>query len=275
MLSIIESLKNNPDVLRIEEIEAPERWAEKVILCNLRYRNDDVEVEGFAAFPKELTAPAPVIIFNRGGNRNFAALKGERLCIFAANGYVTFGSQYRGNCGGTGMEEFGGKDVTDVIKLIDIAMELPQTRHEGVYMWGHSRGGMMTYRACAMDSRIKAAVVGAGLADCFIMYHRCYNDEYDMRQDCNELVGGSPEEMPEAYELRSAVCWPEKILCPILICQGTDDWRVIPGQSYEMVRGLKKAGKEHKFVVYPGADHSLQGTDFHKDGFAWLDAHPL
>jgi len=268
-------LNQLPDVLRAEEMAVPGEYAGRVHLFDLRYRSDDCQVEGFVCLPARGEGPWPIMIFNRGGNREFGALQGERLCGFADRGYVVLASQYRGNCGGTGMEEFGGSDVNDVIKLIDIGLALPFVRKEGVYMFGRSRGGMMTYLACARDKRIRAAAIGAGLADCFIMYDRFDGTEYDMRQDCNELIGGSPMELPEEYRKRSAVCWPEKILCPVFIGQGTDDWRVIPGQAYEMDRVMTAAGKEHKLVIYPGADHSLRGTTLLDDVDAWFRGYPL
>lgn len=267
--------QNVPGVLRVSGMEPPEGYAGKVRLYSLRYQSDDCEVEGYTAFPPEGEGPWPGLIYNRGGNREFGALRPASVCRFAARGYAVFGSQYRGNCGGTGKEEFGGSDVGDVIRLIDMALELPCVRHEGIYMFGRSRGGMMTYLACARDSRIRAAAIGAGLADAFIMHDRFHDGEFDMREDCRELIGGTPYEMPEAYVARSAVCWPEKILPPVLILQGTDDWRVIPGQAYEMDRALTAAGKEHKLIIYPGADHSLEGTSFMEDTLAWFQAYPL
>ena len=162
--------------------------------------------------------------------------------------------------------------MDDVIALTDIALALPFTRHEGIYMLGHSRGGMMTYLCCARDKRIRAAAIGAGLADCFTMYR---TREDSMKQVFHELVGGSPEEKPEAFQARSAVCWPEKIIPPILICQGTDDWRVVPQQAYDMDAALSKANKVHKLIVYPGADHSLKGTSYIDDVIAWFQSYPL
>lgn len=262
-------------VLRAEAAQPPEGTAGHVSLFSIRYRSDDCEVEGFAAFPGEGEGPWPGLIFNRGGNREFGALRPGTICPYAQRGYAVFASQYRGNCGGTGREEFGGRDVNDVIRLIDIALEMPCVRPEGVYMVGHSRGGMMTYLACARDSRIRAAAICAGLADAFIMYDRFHDGEYDMRQDCQELIGGAPYEMPEAYQRRSAVCWADRIIPPVLILQGTDDWRVIPGQAYEMDRALTAAGKEHKLIVYPGADHSLKGTSRMEDIMSWFAKYPL
>ena len=271
----VQEIRELRDVICLELINTPEAYAETVDTYRLRYHSGGCEVEGYLAMPKHIEGQIPAIIFNRGGNREFGALQPIWVSRFASYGYISLGSQYRGNCGGTGWEEFGGADVDDVIKLIDIALELSFVRKEGVYMSGHSRGGMMTYLACARDRRIKAATIGAGLADCFIMYDRFDGKEYDMRQDMNELIGGSPRELPEEYVKRSAVCWADKIIPPVLIFQGTDDWRVTPGQAHAMDRALTAAGKEHKLVIFEGADHSLKGTTYIDDVIAWFRAHPL
>lgn len=273
-MTVEEQLQQCRWMLRVTELEPPENFAGKVRLYSIRYRSDDCEVEGYAAFPLEGSV-WPGLIFNRGGNREFGLLRRQVICRYATLGYATFGSQYRGNGGGTGREEFGGRDVNDVIRLIDIALSLPCVRPEGIYMVGHSRGGMMTYLACARDTRIRAAAICAGLADAFIMYDRFHDGEYDMHQDCQELIGGTPQQMPEAYRARSAVCWADRILPPLLILQGTADWRVVPQQAYKMDQALTAAGKEHKLIVYPGADHSLKGTGFLQDIQAWFGAHPL
>lgn len=274
-MSMIQEIRELQDVICLDEIETPKEYAETVNTYRIRYRSGECEVEGYLALPKKIIGQVPAIIFNRGGNRDYGSLKPMWVSRFASYGYISVGSQYRGNCGGTGREEFGGADVDDVIKLIDLVLELSFVQKEGVYMAGHSRGGMMTYLACARDSRIKAATIGAGLADCFIMYDRFDGKEYDMRQDCCELIGGSPRELPEEYEKRSAVCWADQIIPPLLIFQGTDDWRVIPGQAYEMDRALTAAGKEHKLVIFEGADHSLQGTTYIDDVIEWFRSHPL
>ena len=269
---IMNSLLTHPDIIRAEQIQVPEGWDPAIRLFSIRYRSSDCEVEGFAAFPPEGEGPWPAVVFNRGGNREFGTLRPGAVCRYAAAGFAGFGSQYRGNAGGTGLEEFGGADVDDVIKLADIALELPCTRKEGYYMAGHSRGGMMTYLAAARDSRIKAAAICAGVSDARIMY---YSREDSMKQVCTELIGGTPEELPAEYDKRSATMFADRIIPPLLICQGTDDWRVIPAQAYYMDSALAQAGKEHRLIIYPGADHSLKGTGAYDEVIAWFNAHPL
>ena len=271
-MDILTAIQQTPGILQVKEEECPPEYGEHILLFSLCYQSGDCRVMGYLALPEKMDGALPAVLFNRGGNREFGILHPRMLCRLAQRGYVALGSQYRGNCGGTGQEEFGGADVEDVITLTDIALALPFTRHEGIYMLGHSRGGMMTYLCCARDKRIRAAAIGAGLADCFAMYR---TREDSMKQVFHELVGGSPEEKPEAFQARSAVCWPEKIIPPILICQGTDDWRVVPQQAYDMDIALSRANKVHKLIVYPGADPSLKGTSYIDDVIAWFQSYPL
>ena len=118
-------LKSLPFMLEVESQEPDELFADKVDLFKICYECDGCRVMGFAAFPKDIQGEIPAVIFNRGGNREFGILHPNAVCRLAARGYAALGSQYRGNAGGTGLEEFGGADVNDVIRLIDIALELP------------------------------------------------------------------------------------------------------------------------------------------------------
>ena len=70
-------------------------------------------------------------------------------------------SQYRGNDGGEGMEEFGGADVNDIFNLIPVLDQNPKADTSRIGMEGTSRGGMMTYLCLKRSCRFKAAVVTA------------------------------------------------------------------------------------------------------------------
>ena len=91
----------------------------------------------------------------------------QALCRIASWGYVVVASQSRGNAGGEGKEEFGGRDVDDVLNLLPLLASLPQADTTRIGMGGASRGGMMTYLALTRTEKIAAAVVISGLADAF------------------------------------------------------------------------------------------------------------
>ena len=271
-MDILSLLKEDPAVLRAEQAEAPEEYAQAARLYTFRYRSATEEIEGMLGVPADLNEPRPAVVYCHGGNRDLSPMQPASACRLAAAGYIGIGSQYRGCSGSTGHDEFGGADVLDVIRVTDLALRLPFVRKEGVYMQGHSRGGMMAYLCAACDRRIRAVAVGAGMADCFIMYDR---REQSMKEVFHELVGGSPEQLPEEFRRRSAVCWAGRIEAPVLICQGTADWRVDPQQSIDMDAALEAAGREHKLIIYENANHSLRGTSYYDDVLAWFGAHPL
>src|SRR6185369_5227400 len=108
------------------------------------------------------------IIYNRGGNREFSKLMPWMqygFYDFVSNGFVVIGSQYRGNDGGEGREEFGGAEVRDVLNLIPLAKSLDYVDMSNVFMFGESRGGMMSYLALAYNIPVGAAATIGGAVD--------------------------------------------------------------------------------------------------------------
>jgi dipeptidyl aminopeptidase/acylaminoacyl peptidase len=77
------------------------------------YLSDGLQVVGFLWKPQDTVGKQfPLIIFNRGGNREFGKLTPWfhfGFYTYASNGFVVLASQYRGNDGGEGREEYGGR----------------------------------------------------------------------------------------------------------------------------------------------------------------------
>lgn len=269
MINKIEDILLLDEVIALDREENQAAREQQIFLYRLRYISEGNEVVGYIGAPRDYQEKKyPVLIFNRGGNREFAALRPEAIVHYAGLGFVALGSQYRGNCGGTGREEFGGRDIYDVTKLMEIGEKLDFAGQGGVYMAGHSRGGMMTYLMCAMyPEHIRAAVVKAGVADCFNMYEM---REQGMKDVFTELIGGTPQELPAEYAKRSAVCFAKRIRVPVLILHGTQDWRVTLSSAARVHELLDKYGTENKLIVYPGADHSLKGFPADEDMMEWF-----
>ncbi|HEY94275.1 MAG TPA: prolyl oligopeptidase family serine peptidase [Dehalococcoidia bacterium] len=238
----------------------------------ITYMSDGLRVKGYLAQPRG-SGPYPAVVYNRGGNLEFGKMTCETLKIYAYTGFVAIGSQYRGNDGGEGREEFGGVDINDVMNLIPILAALPNVDAEKIGMVGYSRGGMMTYLALKEQTirgtnDIKAACTVGGTADLFINAE----NRDDMLNDVFiPLIGVSPSQKPEEYEDRSATYWADMINTPLLIQHGEFDWRVLPSESRKLVEELEKYGKDYKLITYPGDDHGLSK---HNSGlyeiFSWL-----
>lgn len=283
-LNVINALLANSAIIKAERVEAPEDYKAYCALYNIRYRSDNCEVVGMLALPlwyadsceTQKLDPLPGMVYCRGGNRDFGMLEPWEVCWYAYHGYAVFGSQYRGNAGGTGREDFGGNDVHDVTNLMEIAVHMPFVKGDRVYLWGVSRGGMMAYRAIQeKPGRIRAAVINSGLADCYVSYNR----DKSMAQVYIDLVGGGPDKYPKEFDRRSATKFAADLNVPMFIGQGTDDWRVIPLQVENLEKALKAAGKkagtDYTIKWYQGGTHCLYETSFESDAMNWLSNYPI
>ncbi len=250
----IEDLAAFSDIPAVQEI--PSGYDDAVLTWRIRYLSDECEVVGFISAPKDYLEKAgkyPVLIYNRGGNGEFFKLKAGDTASLARRGFITFGSQLRGVDGGTGKEEFGGRDVSDIIKLIDIVERCGFVDPEQIIMLGASRGGMMTYLVLREETRIKAAAVIGGVADLAAVYKQ----RPDMRRVLNYRVGGSPAELPEEYAKRSAVNWAAEINVPLLIFHAADDKNAPISQTDAFVKELEKHGKEFEYIRTEKGGHGF------------------
>jgi dipeptidyl aminopeptidase/acylaminoacyl peptidase len=227
-------------------------------LRSITYLSDGLKVKGYLAMPKK-GEKLPCVISNRGGNRELSAWTDARaasaLSRIASWGYVVVASQYRGNAGGEGKEEFGGKDVDDVLNLIPLLKSLPQADATRIGMCGYSRGGMMTYEALTRTDKIAAAVIGFGLADA----PNNVAQRPEMERVFAELVPDYNQNKSAALEGRSAIRWPEKLnkTTPILLLHGTADWRVDPMDSIRMATALYQLKHPFRLVLFEGGAHGL------------------
>ena len=230
-----------------------------VQLHRITYLSDGLKVKGYLAAPKN-GERLRCLIYNRGGNHEFGALRDGTaaglLGRVAGWGYVVVASQYRGNAGGEGREEFGGADVNDVLNLIPLLKSWPQADASRIGMYGWSRGGMMTYLALTRTTNISAAVIGAGMADATKVPEQ--RPEMDA-EVFSQLIPGYATNRESALRARSALSWPEKLhkQTPILLLHGSADWRVPPTDSLRMATALFEHKHPFRLIFLEGGDHGL------------------
>jgi len=220
----------------------------------IRYQSDGLEITGYLTKPKDLKK-YPTIIYNRGGNRDFGTFTPKSLIYqqyLASNGFIVLSSQLRGNMHSEGVDEYGGKDLNDILKLIEINKSLKYS-NQNIGVYGISRGGLNAYQISRLTDEIKAiAVVGAPTDPRF---------DFDTRPEMyekvlKELVGDSINFKKE-YDYRSPIKWVNKINEPTLILHGSDDWRVKPLNAELMIEEMKRLNKEFDFKIVENGDHGL------------------
>ena len=252
-------------IVEREIMQIPDSFpeAEYPYLADLRidditYLSDGLKVKGYLIIPKGKTY-CPCIVYNRGGNREFGAITPQRvvqyLALMASWGYIVIASQYRGNMGGEGKEQFGGDDIHDVMNLIPLLETLPEADTRRLGIIGGSRGGLMTYKALTLTDRFRAAAVRCGVADLIGMGE----EREEMNEVYQDLVPGFDPTDRSALISRSPIYWAEKMCrtTPILIMHGTADWRVNPLSSIRMAERLLDLKHPFRLVMLEGSDHAL------------------
>jgi dipeptidyl aminopeptidase/acylaminoacyl peptidase len=237
------------------------RYYQSVDIYRITYLSDGLLVKGYMDMPKK-TGRYPCIIYNRGGNRDFGKLGISDYLIdmaqMASWGYCVVASQYRGNDGGQGAEEFGGKDVNDVVNMIPFLNYVDKADTSRIGMWGVSRGGMMTYLALTKTKQIKAAVVLSGLVD--------LKQSIETRKDIDSMLtvwlAGYRNDKERFIKERSALQLADQICksTPIFIIQGTSDWRVTTPQVLDLSKRFYELNRPFRLSVFEGGDHGV--TEF-------------
>lgn len=251
---------------------------EKTVVEKITYLSDGLKVKGYIAYPKDESNKYPSIIWCRGGYGNAGAIdKFTARGMFgqiASWGYCVFSSQYRGNDGSEGHDDFGGDDVNDVLNLISLADEIPQANKVVWGIEGWSRGGMMTYLTLTKTNIFKAAIVIGGIANL-----RCNAEESKfMRRLYEHSLGNYTEEQfKKRCEERSIINFPEKLSkqTPILLIHGNNDERVLPHDSLDLSYKLLELNIPFRLVMLEGGDHFLKSHRKEVDEMRknWFEKH--
>ena len=252
------------------------RAVEDVAVSRITYASDGLNITGLMAEPVPAHPPKGLVIYNRGGSGNYGILTAHtvmrQFVPLARAGYLVVGSNYRGNDGSDGHDEFGGRDVDDVRALYDIAKTHPLAGDKPPFIIGHSRGGMMTYVLLKRGLKARAAVAIAAVSDL-----RGWNKARgEMRERVYKRFIPNFEANEEALlEERSALCWSKKISAPLLLLHGTKDDRVPHSQSEQLSELLAAHDKPHKLVLYEGGNHALtrHWDAVMKEMIGWLKKH--
>jgi len=232
---------------------------QKSVVEKVTYLSDGLKVKGYLGYPKDETKKHPCIIWCRGGFGNKGAIDNftarGMFGHIASLGYCVFASQYRGNDGGEGRDDFGGDEVNDVLNLLPLAEDVPQSNNKIWGMEGWSRGGMMTYLALTKSNIFKAAIVVGGISDINSDSGSFMNRLYE--NNASEL---GRKELEKKCNVRSIINFPEKLPSStnLLLIHGTADETVSPHNSLHLSSKLLQLKRNFRLVMLEGGDHFLK-----------------
>ncbi len=240
------SMSKGEERLAISHDNATHVRAFKII-----YMSNGRRVKGYIVQPKKIEALNPVVILNRGGSKHVsqwedAHMFGNFVCNFARLGRVVFMSQYSGNDGSEGKDEFGGMDLDDVLNLKNLIDEIKYTDPSDIIMCGGSRGGLMTYLSLRYVNWIKAACIWSASSD--MTYSHSYRP--DLKLWHSDMYDITDEEQ---IVRRSPIKWVDKLdRKPLLLFHGFNDDIVKLDEVLNISKAFYKIQYPFKLVIYPG-----------------------
>lgn len=237
------------------------------------YRSDGLDVFAYVYRPANPTGTKlPVIIFNRG-SWTWPSFHAELVTManrLAKRGFLVVAPMCRGSGGAEGRDEMGGADLNDLFNLMPVIRALPEADAKRLYLYGESRGGMMTYQAIRDGFPARAAaVVGA------------FTDLDAMLADPQWAAAGAAiwptleAQRSAIVDRRSAQKWPEEIDVPVLILHGAQDRQVPVAHALQMATKLSAAGKAYQLTIVEGQGHTLAGRAADRDAMVadWFQRH--
>jgi dipeptidyl aminopeptidase/acylaminoacyl peptidase len=235
------------------------------VMERVTYRSDDLEVYAYlyrpVAPPKD--KKLPVVVFNRGSyvRDDFSyevLMLANRL---AHQGYLVIAPMLRGSGGAPGHDEMGGADLHDLINVVAVIKEIPYADSTRLFLYGESRGGIMSLLAAKHDFPARAIAAWGAITD----LRSFLEEDSPSRRLASTIWPGFPANEAEIVESRSAVRWPEKINIPVLLMNGGADSQVSPLHAIQLASALEKLHKRYELKIFYGEEHVSPGRAQERD----------
>lgn len=226
-------------------------------LLKIKYLSDGLKISGFIYKPRNTTGKKfPAVIWNHGMITDSSRIGVENyddiydIYRIASAGFVVLASQYRGIDGSEGKDEVGGADLDDVLNLFPLARSLGYVDMDRIFMWGLSRGGLMTLQAIRKGAPVKAAVVVGAPTNTVARLHAPNGEQFF------KTIWPDFETRKEEHAInRSPVLWADKISVPLLIIHGGADQALPPQAAWDLATKMDEFSNLYELIVYARDDH--------------------
>ncbi|MBW4361048.1 alpha/beta hydrolase family protein [Flavobacterium taihuense] len=189
---------------------------------------------------------------------------GFNISNFSAQGYFVLRPDIVYELG-----EVGSSATACVLAATDAVIAKGLVDPSKIGLIGHSFGGYETDFIITQTDRFATAIAGAAWTDLVSAYLYIggnYQKPDFWRAEYDQLrVGKSLFEDTESYLRNSSVLQAANVHTPLLAWTGAEDRHVNYYQSIEFYLALRRLGKTHTMLIYPGEGHILVDGSHQKD----------
>jgi dipeptidyl aminopeptidase/acylaminoacyl peptidase len=210
-------------------------------------------------------APAKgTIVYVHGGPTAHSEDKiNAQIQYLVHEGFNVLDPNYRGSTGfGIPFREaikadgWGGREQDDIRTGIEALIGAGIAEHGRVGITGTSYGGYTSWHAITHwpIHLLKAAAPICGMTDLVVDYH---TTRPDLRPYSEEMMGGSPEQVPERYHERSPINFVDQIKGKLLVVQGLRDPNVTPDNMRVVQEALDRAQVQYDVLTFDDEGHGI------------------
>ncbi len=230
---------------------------------DFRWRSvDGLEVQGWLYRTTEESLGTIVLI--HGGPTSHAEDRfNAQIQYLCSRGFDVLTPNYRGSTGfGLPFQEsikedgWGGREQSDIKCGIDALIENGIAKPGRVGVTGTSYGGYSAWWAIThfQPEIVAAAAPICGMTDLVVDY---YATRPDLRPYSEEMMGGSPEDVPNIYRERSPIEFVKNIKGKLLIVQGLKDPNVTPDNVHAVTKVLHKENIPYDLITFDDEGHGI------------------
>jgi dipeptidyl aminopeptidase/acylaminoacyl peptidase len=187
-----------------------------------------------------------------------------KIQYLVSEGFSVLSPNYRGSTGfGLAFEEaikedgWGGREQDDIRAGIETLIALGIAEPGKVGITGTSYGGYSSWWAIThwpVDIVAAAAPI-CGMTDLVVDYD---TTRPDLRPYSEEMMGGTPQQVPERYRERSPIHFVRQIRGRLLIVQGLRDPNVTPDNLAVVLQELDREAIEYQVVTFEDEGHGIK-----------------
>jgi dipeptidyl aminopeptidase/acylaminoacyl peptidase len=186
-----------------------------------------------------------------------------QIQYLVSRGFDVLTPNYRGSTGfGLEFQEaikedgWGGREQEDIICGIEALIRAGVAEPGRIGVTGASYGGYSAWWAITHypPDLVAAAAPVCGMTDLVVDY---YATRPDLRPYSEEMMGGSPEEVPERYHERSPINFVRNIRGRVLIVQGLQDPNVTPDNVHAVTKVLDEHDIPYELLTFEDEGHGI------------------
>lgn len=227
---------------------------------------DGLEIQGWLYRTRRAAkggAKGTVVYVHGGPTGHSRDMVNPQIQYFAALGYHVLDPNYRGSTGfgrpfmeAIKADGWGGREQDDIAAGVRALIAAGMSQPGKVGITGTSYGG---YSAWCAITRYAPEVIAAsapicGMTDLVVDYE---TTRPDLRLYSEEMMGGSPADVPGKYAERSPIHFVGRISGRLLIVQGLQDPNVSPENVRVVRTKLDEAGIEYEVLAFDDEGHGI------------------